>query len=95
MSLLLGEGFEQASKDWEYAPKQTGEKSGSQSEILEQFLFWKNSFRGKVSMEVRDLTQGAESPAHDWLVSSWQIQASNARVCLSEGVMLLGSILDL
>ncbi|KAI4585746.1 hypothetical protein MJG53_005980 [Ovis ammon polii x Ovis aries] len=48
----------QASKDWEYAPKQTGEKSGSQSEILEQFLFWKNSFRGKVSTEVRDLTRG-------------------------------------
>ncbi|KAI4543028.1 hypothetical protein MG293_007154 [Ovis ammon polii] len=37
----------QASKDWEYAPKQTGEKSGSQSEILEQFLFWKNSFGEK------------------------------------------------
>lgn len=47
LSLLLGEGFEQASKDWEYAPKQTGEKSGNQVKILEQFLFWKNSFRGK------------------------------------------------
>ena len=47
LSLLLGKEFEQASKDWEDAPKQTGEKGGGQSEILEQFLFWKNSFWGK------------------------------------------------